>query len=185
MKINSLLIIIIFFSHSTINSQDSIPKNKKYWFDSGIGFTSKIDNKNYIAMNLSLNYISKKSLYKLRLLGVTEFNIFSQSENAISLGGLTGMHYSSKFFQVSFLGGLGITFNEEITQNKIGSTGSGFFSSSIYETKKYASLSIPLEIELYLKPIKFWGIGLSIFADINSRKPLFGILFKSGFGKYR
>ena len=185
MKFKLLFIFLITINLFNSYSQDSIPKVKKYWIDSGIGVTNEIDNENYIALNLSLNYIQGKSFYKLRLLGVSEFNIFGQSENTLTIGGLTGKHYSSKFFQISFLGGLGITFNEELTDNVIGRTGSGWFSSSIYETRKSTLISIPLEIEFIFKPIKFYGLGFSLFADINSKKPSFGIMFKSGFGKFR
>lgn len=185
MKTKLLFVLLIILPFSNLYSQDSIPEVKKYWIDSGIGITSKIDDQSYIAMSLSLNYLQNKSLYKLRLLGITEFNIFGQSEGAVTIGVLLGKHYSSKFVQISFLGGLGIAFNQELTTNVIGRTGSGWFSSSLYETKKSTSLSIPLEIEFFFKPIKFYGIGISLFADINSRKPSFGILLKSGLGKFR
>tara|TARA_R110002111_G_scaffold174271_1_gene239801 strand:- start:596 stop:1150 length:555 start_codon:yes stop_codon:yes gene_type:complete len=180
-----LLVLLIICSFSNLYSQDSIPKIKKYWIDSGIGITTKIDDQNYLAFNMSLNYVQNKAMYKLRFLGVTEFNLFGQSESVVTIGALIGKHYSNKFLQISFLGGLGIAVNEELTTNIIGSTGSGWFSSSLYETKKSTSLSIPLEIEFFFKPIKFYGIGISLFADINSSKPSFGILLKSGFGKFR
>lgn len=185
MKIKYLFALLILFSFSSIYAQDSIPKVKKYWIDTGIGITSKIDDQNYIAFNISLNYVQDKSIYKLRLLGITEFNLFGQSESLVTFGALLGKHYTSKFFQISLLGGLGVTFNEELTTNVIGNTGSSWFSSSIYETKSSTLISIPLEIEFIFKPIKFYGIGVSLFADINSRKPYFGILLKSGLGKFR
>lgn len=185
MKLKLLLTFLITLNLLNSYCQDSIPKNKKYWLDSGFGVTNKIDDEIYAALNLSLNYIQNKSVYKLRLLGISEFNIFGQSESAVSIGALTGKHFSNKFFQISFLGGLGITFNHELTDNVIGRTGSGFLSSSIYETQKNTLISFPLEIEFIFKPIKFYGIGVSLFADINSKKSSFGIMLKGGFGKFR
>jgi hypothetical protein len=185
MKTKLLLLLTFVFAILKIHSQDSIPEIKKYWLDSGIGITSQLEDQSYIAMGFSLNYIENKSHYKLRFLGISEFKIFGQSENVVSIGGLIGKHYSTKFTQISFLGGLGIAFNEELTTNVIGRTGSGWFSSSIYETETSTMLSIPLEIEFLFKPFNFYGLGISLFADINSKKPSFGILLKSGFGKYR
>lgn len=180
-----IVFLLIFVNISNIYSQDSIPKVKKYWLDSGFGITNRINNENYVAINFSLNYIQHKSVYKLRLLGVSEFNLFSQSEGTLTIGGLTGKHFSNKFFQISFLGGLGITFNRELTDNITGYTGSGWFSSAIYETKTSTLISVPLEIEFIFKPIKFYGIGFSLFADLNSKQPSFGILLKGGLGKFR
>lgn len=175
----------LFFSFVNIYSQENNNQIKKYWLGSGLGVTSKINNEMYVAMNLSMNYVQNSTHYKLSFLGASEFEIFGQSEGTLTVGGLIGKHYSSKFTQISFLGGLGINFSEELTSNKIGTTGSGWFSSNIYETNKNTSISIPLEIEFIFKPIKFYGIGVSLFADINSNKPFVGLLLKGGLGKFR
>lgn len=179
------LFFTLTFTFASIYSQGYNNEINKYWIGSGLGVTSKINNDMYVAMNLSMNYVQNNTHYKLSLLGASEFEIFGQSEGTVTFGGLIGKHYSSKFTQISFLGGLGINFSEELTSNKIGTTGSGWFSSNIYETNTTTSISIPLEIEFIFKPIRFYGIGISLFADINSNKPFVGILLKGGLGKFR
>ena len=166
-------------------SQHYFPENKKYWLDSGIGITNQIDDKANIALNISLNYLQDNSLYKLRFLGISELNIFGQSESNATIRVLIGKHSSRNYTQISFLGGIGINFNRELTTNVTGSTGTGWFPSYIYEVIRSVSISIPLEIEFFFKPVNFYGLGASLFADINSKQSYFGIMLKTGFGKVR
>lgn len=186
MKAKTLLIILCMYTGIlTTNSQDSIPKIKKYWLDTGIGITAKIENQNYLAMSLSLNYMHNKSIYKLRFLGAGDFKLFGQSEGTASIGALLGKRYSSKFTQITFYGGIGVSFSKKLTDKVIGTRGSGWFSYSMYETKNNTSISIPLEIEILATPYNFYGVGISLFAEIGTRKPIFGLMFKSAFGRLR
>ena len=182
---NKALFIILFISITTCGQVIDF-KNDKYWIESGIGIaqTTSSSKDADIAAEFAFNLIKGKSILKTRILAVSEFNILAGgNESSINIGALIGKHHSTKFFKASYLAGLGITTGQE-RGKKIGTTG-GWLSFNRYEMNNFTSISIPIEVNLVLKPMKFIGIGLTLFGDINAKRSSYGLLLKLEVGKLR
>ena len=186
MKKIFIFLYIIIQSYIMYGQQPD-DKNIKYWFDAGIG--------NYICKssggvnwNTSINLINKESLFfKARYLNLQEFSLEgpNPSEYFSSGGIMIGKVFLKKYGHCAFLCGIGETggmkrgkFFYEIPNTIIG-------DGRLYEKVYFNAISIPLEIELQYKPIKYLGIGISFFGDLNLKRPMCGFLFKIGLGKLR
>jgi hypothetical protein len=60
-----------------------------------------------------------------------------------------------------------------------------------YTTRRYYSRdksiipSIPMEIDLLLKPTKNLGFGITLWGDLNFNAPIYGLMLKVAIGKLR
>jgi hypothetical protein len=165
-------------------------KNDKYWIDAGVGGYYSTDLTDGLAWNLSVNMINDSTLYKVRFLNLQEFQLFGPDplEEFYSVGMMVGKGFSGKYIQVFFSGGLGVTGG--IKRGKLIYTepGQGWFDLSgpgHYEKERFILPSIPLEIDMLIKPIKNLGAGITLFGDLNWARPMYGFIFKFAIGKLR
>lgn len=108
-----------------------------------------------------------------------EFELFGPDpmEESYSVGMMIGKGFRRKHIQIQFSGGLeiigGIKRGKSLSENP----SSGWFSLDDprhYEREKFISPSIPLEINLMIIPTKYFGPGISIFGDLNLKRPMYG-----------
>lgn len=59
------------------------------------------------------------------------------------------------------------------------------YTSPTYINKVYHTLNIPVEISISIVPIRFFGLGITGYCNINFKKPIFGIVGKMELGKIR
>ena len=109
MKNTYLLIALFFFAFYKTNAQVIDFKNDNYWLSYGFGMAMSNGYTDDISVVLSLNHTRENTSIKTRFLLVTEFDIFSSSnESIVNLGVLYGKISSKKFLQTSYSYGLGI-----------------------------------------------------------------------------
>jgi hypothetical protein len=134
---------------------------------------------------ISLDFQKKSYQWKIRYVGVTEFNLFGPNppENYNDIGVLYGRVSNYKNIQLSISGGFGL-----VTGNRRGAylyTPPGWFSSPEYEKKQIFTLGIPLEAEINYNPFKFLGLGFAVYANINPENSFWGINLMWKFGKVK
>jgi hypothetical protein len=182
MKPLAIIIGLILFPLTTLG-QDVEPKISTYWLDGGTGaFTSANGIEGLPTVYASLNYLPRKTFYKLRYILNQEFNLFGSTPMEVyhNVGILFGTGASRKIFQVQVAGGAGVTGGikrgDFIKHELLGDK---------YENDRFITFSIPVEFDVLFKPIKFAGAGVSLFADLNMVNPTFGFAVKLAFGKLR
>ncbi|MDY0198735.1 MAG: hypothetical protein RBR68_13065 [Tenuifilaceae bacterium] len=161
------------------HSQTTNSENNKYWVDAGVGSFGTINNDiTGLTLNLGFNLIHNDTQYKLKTLFNGQFVIDGLAEQYYSVGALFGKGFSWKYFQITPSVGLGVTGG--LVRGDLLYT-----PSYHYEKDYFVSPSIPLEIDLMLKPLKFLGIGASVWADLNLKRSMYGVTLKLGVGKFR
>jgi len=187
MKKLIILIYIIIQVHNVFGQQPA-DKSIKYWFDIGIGNYITTNNSGGLNWNASINLINKKSMvYKIRYLNLEEFNLYgpSPSEKYTSGGIMIGKVYFAKYGHCAFLCGIGETGGIKRGKFIYENINILFGDGRNYESVSFSTVSIPLEVDLQYKPIKYIGIGTSFFCDLNLERPMCGFLFKIGLGRLR
>lgn len=146
-----------------------------YWLDGGIGGGST-----GFATGVSASYLSGYNLYTVRYAYNAEMNLLSSSP-AISVwdvGLLYGrtarnqMYYSSASAGVGLVGGV-----------RRGKSISGTLFD--YESHSYSTIGIPLQVELFLTPRPFFGIGLSAAGNLNPERSFADVRLCLRVGKLR
>ncbi|MDD2565086.1 MAG: hypothetical protein PHU27_12805 [Salinivirgaceae bacterium] len=197
-KFNKVLISLFVMSLFTFSAVGQINDNTvteftesgKFWFDIGIGnyYTTDSDYEGF-SSNVSFNMLNKSLLYKIRYMIHDELVIFNvtPSEKYQEVGMLIGTGYSVKWFQCFVSGGIGLISGTQ-RGDILYTTPSDWFSlggTNYYEMDKFITPSIPIELELTLKPIKYMGVGFSLYGNLNLKQSLYGFTIKLGIGKMR
>ena len=185
------ILFVLFTFYLTGFSQIIDFKNDKYWVDAGFG--SFITVKNISGMPsfpvfppyLSVNLFNDHTFYKISFIRNKEWALLGDKPyevyNSVSI--LLGKGFSRKYYQFQFSGGLGITGG--IKRGDFLYNAGGWFDPDYYESDKFITPSIPLEIDLLLKPIKYAGIGVTLFGNLNFVRPYCGFAIKLSMGKLR
>jgi len=135
------------------------------WGSLGIGsFTGK---KSGIAFNFDLNYLKNSSLFTLRYINNTEFILFtSPPEQLDDVGLLYGKVLRNKNFSIHASVGIGVV--SYLKRTSLSSTNSaGLINSYKYNTDREFSVGIPLELQTNLITLKYIGLGIKIYSNIN------------------
>ena len=187
-RLNILIIGLFIFSINCFCQIIDI-KRDKYWIDGGFGNYYSTGKTDGFTRNLCVNMIIDSTIYKIRLNNYQEFQLWGIDpvEQFNSLGILIGKGYSSKYIQLYFSAGFGII--DGVKRGKLLYTDIGqswfSFNADHYEKDRFSTLSIPIEVDLLLKPIKYVGVGVSFYCDLNYKRPMYGIIFKFAIGKLR
>ncbi|MDO9340471.1 MAG: hypothetical protein Q7T72_08095 [Bacteroidales bacterium] len=163
-------------------------KNDKYWVDAGFGSFITINNISGLPVfpqYLSINLFNDSTFYKISFLRNEEWDLFGDNPNEeyYSVGVLLGKGSSRKYLQFQFSCGLGITGG--IKRGDFLYNNGDWFRSDYYERDKFITPSIPVEIDLLFKPIKYAGIGVTLFGNLNFVRPYCGFAVKLSMGKLR
>lgn len=182
-NITVLLISILSFTEVYSQSNEKNPLNPM-WVEAGLGvFTHRAEPA--IGQSYWLNYSSGNTIYKVRYQKLDEFQILGPDpqEYTKGLALMMGKKRGNDIVHIAASGGLGISTG--ITRGKYLYTNGGILGSSVYETKTFSKVSIPLEVDFVFKPFRYFGMGLALTGDINAERSSVGLLFKAGLGLYR
>jgi hypothetical protein len=180
-----ILITMLLVNTLVVFPQENKTTSSLYWIDAGVG-----GDNNGLSGQISINYVNKIVIYKIRYIRSQEFDILGSSspkETMNDFGILFGMTYSRKLIQLSGSGGIGVAkgirHGDFLYQESSGDFDA--FGTQHYEKKTFTRVGLPLEVECSFKPAKSFGIGLGAYANLNKDRSLFGLLFKIQIGKLR
>ena len=128
----------------------------------------------------------KNNVYALGVTGISEFDLLSGSNvhNSVSSWGITyGKAIQQKSFFSSISGGLSLVTGEQ-KGNFISSAG-GWFGMHYYEKIKAHTVGFPISAKFLWTPSTVYGLGLEVYANLNSLGSFYGINFCHQFGKLR
>ena len=159
------IIVSLLLLANPINAQEDV---HNFWIDFGVGVGSV--DKGAGGANLNAAYQFGENLISARIAGCGK--IFGKSVNDYSI--LYGRAFSSSTTAMTSAGiGLGIVE---------GTISHGLFS----DTEKIGPvIGVPLEAQLFWRPLSFLGLGLYAFANINSKQSFVGCTISLQIGKLR
>ncbi len=188
-RILSLFLIVVALN--SIKAQDTLQSNKKlyYRFTIGIGIGSgyPLQEDEYgIGANMEFAFQKNNAVYGLGARGLQEFDIFASSNIIPSISSIDityGKSFNKKSFFVSVSVGAG--WVTDVQPGKLLSYGSGFFGPDYYEKITNHTIGLPISAKIFWVPFRFYGIGLELYANINSKNTFYGINICHQFGKLR
>ena len=154
------LCLTVIFLLIVNNSNYAQPvKQNFFWIGFGIGEGSVENFKGDMAVRLAASYQFNKNLLTVRFLQDGEFMLGGMVLNDYSL--LYSRIFTSSAFFTSFGVGLGLIHGEE---------------KSLFDENKKIKIrfGLPIETQLFWRPLRFIGLGLIGFGNINSKKSFYG-----------
>lgn len=139
-----------------------------------------------IGANIEFALQKQKSVFAVSVRGMEEFMLFSNSNvvKSITSADITyGIIFKRKALYTSISAGVGWVTN--VQEGKLLSREGGWlFSSYTYEKLTYHNIDFPISAKIFWVPLKFYGIGVELFVNIN-KNTFYGINFCHQFGKLR
>jgi hypothetical protein len=190
------LVIFLSFQASAMCQSDHERLN---WLDLGLGgfsddtYTGSTDSQGGVSLFLSINFfrpiLSKTQGEKNYVYHGLEFRLIN---HFMTINESHLMHYYDfdlmyglsfgKVLRFNFSGGIGLLkYDEEVVIYP--SYPVTYAPYSEYE--KHYTANFPLEAGITIAPLKGFGLGAGLFANLNGEKPINGIFFKLEFGKLR
>lgn len=185
-KIAYLLLLLFIFSTKTQAQQVINTENLGFFMEGGYGAFNQRSEIVY-GKALWLTFSNKNKLFKFRYQHLDRFEgestklQFSQySDNyALMIGNKSG----NKYIHVGASVGLGIT--NGVYQGAVSMKNTWFgTTSTTYKKDEFTMISLPLELDVVVKPFPGLGLGFALTGDINKEKTNFGALMKVGLGLY-
>jgi hypothetical protein len=180
----NLLFAVLLISFHPIYSQTSDDSITKFWVTDGVGVYYSSSSEGF-GFNVSADYLKNQNYWKLRYIRISEFYIFGPNPSELfnDIGLLYGRVTKSKIIRLSISGGIGVLAGT--MRGAFLHSGTGWFPSDVYEHKHILTPTIPLELELSLIPIKYIGVGIAGFANLNFENSMVGFMIKIEFGRIR
>ena len=175
-KVLLCMIILSSVNYSLGNEQESLNYNlqrTKFWFNYNAGAVTNIErSKLALGGGLVFSRIRKNSVQTIRYLGGLEFTYESAlpPTSVKDLGFLFGQYLTFKNLVFCFSGGISYVYIIER-----GKWLGGGDMSYKHETLTYHTIGMPGEIQIFRKNGKT-GLGLSLFANLNPHRSIFGVL---------
>ncbi len=184
-------IIFIGLSIFSIQSFSQIVdfSKDKFWIDLGMGSYRSFDKTDGFTGYISANLYKDSLLYKVRYQAYEEFNLFGPhpSEEFYDIGIMLGKGFSGKYSHILFSCGLGVT-GGTMRGKLLYTEPTGDFSINDprhFEGDRFITPSIPLEIDILFKPVKYLGAGVIFYGNLNFKQPMYGFVIRVGIGKLR
>jgi hypothetical protein len=120
-----------------------------------------------------------------RVLGELQIFDYSKVNNSISS---VELNYGRGFKKNSFFScvSAGIGWVTSVQKGKLLSRQGDWFSSvSSYEKITHHTIGFPISVKAFWVPLKFYGLGIELFININSIKTFYGINLCHQFGKLK
>ena len=180
MKQIYLLILGLFLYSITAYGQTVDLEKDELWLDAGLGIYGYKENAAGLSLNLSLNLFSDSTLYKIRYMDHEEIQImgYDDDHDLYSIAMMFGKGHSGKYTQALFSIGLGVI----VESNR---DDFDHYTGRYNTESKMIVLTLPLEINLLLKPISSFGFGITLWGDLNFNAPIYGLMLKFAIGKLR
>ncbi|MDY0201178.1 MAG: hypothetical protein WC951_00660 [Bacteroidales bacterium] len=169
-----------------INQEQTNNLNKEqYWVDAGLGFFVSTKDAAGLSLNLGANVIYKNIYAKLKTSYYSAMSLGSNAplEKYFSAGILVGKVFFDENISIQLSGGLGITRLNLLSHWQDIQSEDGTYVSQLSEQEIIFTPSIPLEVNFMVKPLKSVGMGFSVFADLNIKRPMCGVTLKLAFGR--
>lgn len=185
-KLNFSLILLMLAV--AVYSQNNAHKTTLFWADGQVGMFSTVKNMGGFSGGLSLNAVNANNLYKVRYFYDERFEVFEPIEMYNEMGLLIGKSFYSRLFQVNLSAGIGITHGEIVGNTIVTEYRDQWYNrrtTTTYEFEKFTTASIPLEIDLMIKPLKVIGLGISLGGNLNLIRPTFRSTLSFNVGKLR
>lgn len=184
-------IIIFGLSIFSIQSYSQIVdfSKDKFWIDLGMGNYRSFEKSDGFTGYISANLYKDSVLYKIRYQGYEEFNPFGPHplEEFYDIGVMLGKGFSGKYAQILFSCGLGVT-GGAVRGKLLYTEPSGDFNiydPRHFDSDRFIAPSIPLEVDVLFKPIKYLGAGVCLYGNLNLKQPMYGFVIKVAIGKLR
>lgn len=138
-----------------------------YWVNGGFGVNSSFE---VTSAGASFSYQTGKHLISMRYVFNDESQImgYASSEKVWDIGVIYGRSAKASYGLASISGGIGLV---------------GGNRRPHYET--FLTIGIPVEGQLFLRPLSFLGIGIYGFANLNPEKSFVGALLCVQIGKLK
>lgn len=172
-------------------AQDTLKINEKFYrltLGGGFGSGYPLQEDDFgIGGNLDFTIQKNNSIYTLGIRVVTEFVLFESSnvDNSINSVDLTyGKVFKGGCFFSSISAGIACVKSEH--KGKLLSREGGWlFATYTYEKIKHYTIGFPLSVKIFWVPLRFYGLGTELYANLNTVNPFYGINFCHQFGKLR
>lgn len=176
-----LLFGILYLCSFTVFGQKNESSKFQLWADAGFGLYGSTGKNTGLSPSISLNLYQNKTLYKMQYIHLAEIGFSGPVPSEIfnSYGILLGKGISNDKVSLIFSAGLGAT-----TGIKRGAL-VNIDDPHRFERDNFFTPSIPLEIDIIWKITKFFGPNMTLFADLNIKRPYLGYRIKFSIGKLR
>lgn len=184
------LFLLLFIAPLGLIAQIPDKSNKRYWIDLGVGGYVSNESTEGFSLNMGCSFYHDSSLYKIRVLLSEEFKLFGPhpNESSYELGLMKSITFGNKYLQVVFSGGLGLFGGVKRGDLLYTEPSQGWFTIGDrrhFEADNFIVPSIPIEADFTLKASNNIGVGLTLFGDINYKRPQIGGSVKFSFGRFR
>ena len=186
-----LLICMLFMLTFSLVTSGQLPveKRNRYWFDFGYGPFLCKDAFGLSVMGMNFGYAIENKLFSCKSgfnYDFSNINFMGDSKPAeyfYDMGILYGVHETDNTIQCSLSAGIGIfggAMNGEYLWD-----GSWVFNTDGHIIRKFNTINIPVEVQFNFIPTSKFGLGLNLFANLNTKRFLGGVLFKFRWGKLK
>lgn len=185
------ILIYVLFNCTFIKAQDTLTEDKKLYYrlTLGAGIGAGYPQQDGFGTGGTLEFAlqKQKNAYSIGVRGIEEFEIFAYSNvpNSINSIDITyGKVFKNKSFYTSISAGAGLVTG--VQKGKfISGSGGWFNSNSNYEKITHHTIGFPISAKIFWVPLSFTGVGLELYANINSKNTFYGINLCRQFGKLR
>jgi len=153
--------------------------NTPTWVVLGVGpgaVSGSASGDGWIGGRFAVQWSNGSSLWTIGTSGCSEFDIFGSRqplEFARDYGVLYGRRYSGPAGFLSASAGLALVTGMRRGEYR-GSDGEWFFGTSYYDEKPFVTVGVPADVQLTLAPIKYVGLALDIFGNLNPKRSFCG-----------
>ena len=185
------ILFSLMINAGLVKSQDTLKTDKKLYYrltmGVGIGSGYPLQEDDYgIGGNIEFALQKQKAVYSLGISGVQEFQILGVSHPAKSIGSIDltyGKALKRKSLYASLSAGAG--WVTSVQRGKFLSSDGGWFGTDYYEKITHQTIGFPISVKIFWVPLSFTGVGLELYANINSLHTFYGINICRQFGKLR
>jgi hypothetical protein len=190
--------VILFF----VKGQDIISEEKSNTFyivttgfavgmGPGIGKSFPTNAAN-IGLGLNVDFALQKNkwLYSIGYRVISDFQIVNttKGKNNVQTTEITfGKSLKNNLLSINISSGISrVVYKKQDALIKEYTQGSGLFNIyREYSMYKENYIGVPISLKLFLLPLKYYGVGLEFYANINKGSNYFSINLSSQFGKLR
>lgn len=172
------------FGNKTCNelSTDTIPATK-FVFEFGLGYCI-FPNDLYLGSYSAgaKIFTNKKLAYKVRFTVSSRTELFSNGKSSsFEFSPMVGLHTSNELFCLAIYAGAGL-FTGSIRGTKT-YLNDPYYSGSIPIEIPFSTFGVPIELEFRVLPDSSFGVGLSMYANLNNEYFVYGFLFRLELGE--
>ena len=160
--------------HGQVVSTDT--SQGSHWITAGVGIT-RWQNRPGFGFEIGYSNMFSSGLFSARFryfeMTLTKDPFLPnerQVQDITELGGLYGLQLQQGWFCFCASGGIAMVATKEQNNGVI---------------ERFYSIALPIESQLLLEPLSFLGIGISLFANLNSKASFSGVALSVQIGRLR